>query len=605
MDNLIILPKRKISFFLQVTGFIFFAALFYMSWHFYLERMLSSGASFYVFQFMQTDSIVPRDGRYGDYITQFLPFLLYKMHMPLKAILIGYSVGFIILHYLVFLFITLILRHSGAGIALMLACCLSYYYAFYMPTMELHEDIVLGVLLWAIIHPEEPYTINQQYLATCGAILTIVLMSFFHPMGIFLVAFVLGMEMFGMKRFGDNQLWLITGVGLCWYILKFYMLTEQADEQELILSFDQASAHLMGFRHWASTAYFDNLTYLHFGFLKWIAIGCLLLTLRKGILTFLFLVSYILGVSLLFWGNFRVGTSPATFENYYAVYGFFLALIFVSIFYLPRRKNLVLLLSLPLLLGAVIKIYHAHDMITYKDAYLKRIVNNARSKGESKCIIDSKCYPYDIAWDSWNIAFETLTISSLNSADSSVTVFIQNPEFAVMCDTMQHKKDVFLGVHFLPIWYSSAQMPEGYFKLPAEGYSYLTHSQNDTAFHENIYSAGNVSIRPLLQSAITKSNNWLTVIPVEIVNTSGRMIPSIPGKQNGVYLSYNLYDGKGKLLQKGVKEPLETDIDAESVEGMIVYCPHDKGVYYAQPNLITDGKRSWDIPAESVKITVE
>jgi len=605
MENLIILPQRKISFFVQLTGLVFFGTLFYLSWRFYLERMLSSGGSFNVFQFMQSDSIMIPDERYGDYLSLLLPFLAFKMHATLSTILTLYSISFVLLHYLIFLFITRILKNNGAGIALMLACCVTYYYAFYMPTMELHEDMVLGVLLWAIIHPEYPYTLKQQYLATCGAILTIILMSFFHPMGIFLVGFVIGMEMLGAKRYADTQLWLITGIGICWYLVRFYVLIEQPNDQEFFRTFDQVTASFRGLRSWPSTKYFDNLTYLHFRSIKWVAIILLLASLRKGILAFLFFALYFLFVTGIFFSNFKTGAPPAVFENYYAVYGFFIGLIFVFIFYHPRRRNLVLLFSLPLLWGGVIRMYHAHDLFTSKISYLDKIVNEAHKKGETKCIIDSKCYPYDIAWDSWNTAFETLTYSSLKNKDSSVTVFIQNPEFARLCDSVQHQPNLFLGVHFLPLWYSSAQMPEGYFKLPSTGYSYLTHTQEDTAFHENIFNKNNVEITPLVLSATSRSNNLIVVIPLEINNVTGKIIPSIPRKQNPVYLSYNLYDDKDKLLKEGIKEPLETDVGTKSIEGMIVYCPQSKGVYYVRPQLITEGLRSWNIPSQSIKISVE
>src|SRR5690348_732392 len=245
MDNLIILPQRKISLFVQATGLVFFSILFWFCWQFYLERIISFDGSFYVFQLMQGEKFVSSPGRYGDYIAEVLPLLAYKMDFPFHTILVIYSVSFIIIHYLIFLFVTLILKNNGAGIAIMLASCLAYYYAFYLPTMELHESIVLGILLWAIIHPEYPYTtVKQQNIATAGAILTIFVMSYFHPLGILLVGFVIGTEIFGAKRYKDLRLWLVATIGVGWYLARFFLVSKQSYDQDQLMPFHEMVAHI-------------------------------------------------------------------------------------------------------------------------------------------------------------------------------------------------------------------------------------------------------------------------------------------------------------------------------------------------------------------------
>lgn len=264
-----------------------------------------------------------------------------------------------------------------------------------------------------------------------------------------------------------------------------------------------------------------------------------------------------------------------------------------------------MLLAIPLLFMGLKKIYQAHDTFTYRLAYLNRIVDAAHKEGGHKYIIDSKCYPYDYAWSPWNVAFETLMYSSLEGRDSSVTVFIKTPEFNTLCDTNKDKHNILLGAQFSPLWFTSNDMPEEYMKLPSTGYHYLTHSQDDTAFHENIFNAGNVKITPLVESVNVLSHEWHTVIPIEITNTSGKLIPAIPRSTNPVYLAYKLYDASGKVVRSDDNQPFETDINKESEQGLIVYYPMTKGVYYLQPDLITVGKRSWNLPVQRIKVTVK
>ena len=358
MENILIIPQHKISRFVQVTGFIFFGVLFYFCWRFYKERMLSFDGAFYVFQFMQSGKLVQNLERYGDYIPQLLPWLAYKMGASLNTILILYSVSFILLHYLIFLIVTLLLKNDGAGIAIMLASCLAYFHAFYAPMMQLNESIIAAVMLWALIHPEAPYySAKGRLYSTIGAIGVIVYMSFLHPLGIALIVFVIGIEILGAKRFKDNHLWLILLIGLGWYLLKCLMLFPTDYDRDHIIPLSTILHQLPHWKQWPSTHYVDALTWLHFRSLKWLGVALILLSLRKGILFFLFLLVYIICFSLAYFVTLYRGESPISYEYYYCCYGFFAGLIFVFLIYHPRRKNLILVLTIPLLYIGVKNIY--------------------------------------------------------------------------------------------------------------------------------------------------------------------------------------------------------------------------------------------------------
>ena len=606
MENLYILPRRKISIPVQVTGFIFFGILVYLSWHFYLERMLYTDSAFYMFQIMESGKFITALNRYADYIPQILPLLAFKMDYPLHTLLILYSVSFILLHYIIFLFVTLYLKNNGAGIAIMLVSCLGYYHSFYTPMVQLNESIIAAILLWAFIHPETPYLLQKErIIAVLGALATIFYMSFLHPLGIVPILFVIGIEMVGYRRFNDRYLWFVLLGGAGWYLLKFYVFFRTGYDQQHIVPLSVAIHQLPHWRHWPSTRYLDDLTWLHFRNLKWLLVLLVVFSLRKGVVFFLFTLFFIIGFTLLYLVTLYRGEAHVYLEDYYCMYGFFAGLIFVFLVYHPRRRNLALLLSLPLLYSGIARIYNAHDVYTYRVAYLQRIIKAARKKGEHKCIINSKCYPYNYVMAEWDVAFETLFYSSLQGRDSTVTVFIKTPKFDTLCDTAKNRHNVLLGAQFSPLWYTSNDMPEEYFKLPSTGYHYLTHSQDDTSFHSVIYSAENIKMVPLVQSLKVESHNLLTVIPIEITNTSGKIIPAIPRSQNPVCLSYKLYDAKGKLVNKVNNEPIETDIGTESEQGLIINYPMNKGIYYAEPGINTEGQRDWNIPVKKIKITVE
>jgi hypothetical protein len=606
MENLIILPQRKISRFVQIIGFIFFSVLFYISWRFYLERILSFDGAFYVFRFMESGTPFPGPGRYSDYLPEFLPFIAFKTGATLNTILILYSVSFIVLHYLIFLVTTLILKNNGAGIAIMLVSCLAYYHSFYAPLMQLNESIIAAVLVWALIHPETPnYSIREKRIYAASAVAVVVYMSFLHPLGIILLVFVFGLEMIGAKRYNDRYLWVISIIGVGWLLLKSNVFFKQQYDQDQVISLHAMIANLKDWQTWPSTHYVSEYVSLHFRSLKWLAIICLFFSLRKGLLLFLFLLLYIAGFTFILLANYQKGTSPITYESYCVIYGFFVGLTFIFLFYHPERKNFILLLTIPLLWTSVKKIYTAHNIYSDRLSYVGRTVKSAHDKGIQKCIIDSKCYPYDYAFTPWNFAFETLLYSSLPGTDSSVTIFIKEPRFNKVCDSAQNLKNVLFGVQFSPLWFTSNDMPDNYFRLPSSGYKYLTHSQDDSSFHEDIFSGQNIKIVPLKQNIHIYVNDDVASIPLEVINTSGHIIPAIPRAKNPILVSYKFLDDRGKILFSGGTSVLETDAGSKSSLGMSFYIPRLKGTYFIRPDIITEGVRWWNIPVEPVKVIID
>jgi hypothetical protein len=604
MENLFILPQRKISPFVQVVGFIFFSILFYFSWVYYLERMLYVDDAFYFFRLLQADKPISALNRYGDYIAQLLPYVAYKMEYPLHTVLMLYSVSFIILHYLIFLFVTLILKNNGAGIAIMLASCLTYFHAFYTPLVQLNESIIAACMLWAFIHPETPYNSNKEkYLYLLGALITIFYMSFLHPLGFVAILFVFGIEFIGAKRLTDKYLWATMLLGMGWFFAKILILYRTDYDRDHMIPLHEMIVQIPNWKQWPSTKYIENLSWLHFRSLKWLGILFILLCLRKGFAFFSFVLLFVLGFTLLYFVTLYKGESAVYYEDYFCYYGFFIGMLFVFLLYHPRRKNLVLFLSLPLLYSGVHKIYQAHFLFTDRVAYLNRIIDQAEKTKEKKCIVEDRCYPYNYAMVPWNVAFETMIYSAMRGRDSTVTVFVKKPDFQKLCTRAVNTPGFFMGVQFSPDWFKQDEIPEEYFKLPVNSsYTYITHSQADTSFHESNFSASNIKIIPLLDEVNVKVDDWTTVVEVEIINTSGKIIPAVPRAVNGIYLTYTLYNDKGVVIEKGVKEPLETDAGPESKQGIIVYYPPWSGKHTVVFDLMTEGKGNWNIPVKRVAI---
>lgn len=88
---------KKVS----VVSVIALSVLFLMSIFFYKERIFFSDAAYILFNIINTKSLYIQEHRYGSVITQVVPYLGEKLHLPLKAIVIGYAVSFNLFYLLV------------------------------------------------------------------------------------------------------------------------------------------------------------------------------------------------------------------------------------------------------------------------------------------------------------------------------------------------------------------------------------------------------------------------------------------------------------------------------------------------------------------------
>ena len=604
--NTIQLDNKKVSRFYQGIGLLFFSTLVIMGIYFYKEREFFLDKTYYNIRLITSGWFIIDHARYSNILEYFLPLVALKLGASLKTIMICDSIGLVLLDYVIFLFVTLKLKNYGAGLAILLVSCLTYSRIFYSTMVGINDMLVFGVLLWAILHPETLFTSDKQRkTGTIWGLIVTVILIFYHPLAIFVVLFVLGIEATAFKRYRDSQLWIIASVSIILFYLKFKILFVSSYEQDKIVPFSTIMHELPNFKNWTSTLYLVDFINNHFRTLKWLFILCVLFTLRKGILFFLFTVLFITGFTLIYLGSFYIGASALfSYETYFPIYGFFTALLFICSFYTSSRKHLLLLISLPLMWIGIKKMYYAHEQFTYRISYLSRIINDARKNGDKKCIIDAHCYPSTYADVDWAVSFETLLYSSINGPDSSVTVFIKEPSFDSTYRATRDNKDIFFGAFFYPFEFSSADMPSKYFNLPSTGYNELTSPQEDTSFHADFFSNKNIKIVPIEQTVNVFLNDYVTVLNLKIENSSGKVLPAIPRKKNPIELSYTLYDDKGKTVPFRAPTPFETDIKSETVCGLIIYLPFKKGTFFAKPDIITGDKNLWNVSSSLIRIVI-
>jgi len=115
--------------------------------YFSLERILFCDASFILFRIINYQNLQIQEHRYGSFITQAVPLLFSKLHLPLRSIVIAYSISFN-LFYLVVAWI-LLYRLRLTGLALLMAFYFILFASdtYFWTNNEVHQGIA-WMFLW-------------------------------------------------------------------------------------------------------------------------------------------------------------------------------------------------------------------------------------------------------------------------------------------------------------------------------------------------------------------------------------------------------------------------------------------------------------------------
>lgn len=157
---------------------------------FYRERMLLADAPWVLFNIINQKSFFIQEHRYGSFITQMVPLTGSLLYVPLKWLMIAYSVAFNLFYFLT----AWILHRRGEYacsilLALYFSLCVSSSY--FWTNNEVHQGIAWCMLLcgyWRTYERKEELAFRHYVVLLLLAFLAI----FSHPIVIAAVLYILG-----------------------------------------------------------------------------------------------------------------------------------------------------------------------------------------------------------------------------------------------------------------------------------------------------------------------------------------------------------------------------------------------------------------------------
>ncbi len=199
------------------------AVLLGLSVLFYKERMLFIDAPHILFSIINDGVLQITEHRYGSFITQIVPLLGAKLHLPLRVLMVMYSASFF-LFFLTVAFL-LVYKFRNYGLAILFGLYLTLFAGdtFYWPNNEVHQGIGWLFLALAVsfymARKKMPF-LPSLLLFVCSFYLAI----WTHPL-VMLVAVYLWFFYWLDKKawpYSKVQSYIYTGILLALSYWKFY-----------------------------------------------------------------------------------------------------------------------------------------------------------------------------------------------------------------------------------------------------------------------------------------------------------------------------------------------------------------------------------------------
>jgi len=544
--------------------FLVFLVMGAMAWMLFKERMLNFDPVYFSFLMLQEEWFSPVLGRYGTILSQLLPFILMKLGADLETILRFYSLSFVILYAAYALIIGKGFKDREGVVAICIALTLTFRETFYFATTELYQAIGLSVVLWSSFKQMLDLDGVKQKIALSATLLLIVGISFFHPVALFTVFFVLLVEYFRRNLWKNHLANGIILLAIIWFLIKLKFLTASSYEQERLLTLDTFFHYFNKITELGSYQHFVTFYHSHLS-VALIAsiIGIIQLLIKRNWLLAAFIPCFTFAFWLLIIIGMNRHESPIMYQNYYTVFGLFVGIL-LSIAFQKSNVWFVSLMVFGLTSYSLKEIYLSRYDYQNRTELISQLGEYGQQFLEGKYIINPENLPWEYLWMSWTLPFETMIRSEINTEQQSVSFYpTYRPDTLKAYDII--RPESFLGANFHMHWYSTLSLNPKYFNLKEGPYRVVTTLQTEELFTDSVLNQAALKIIPeqiVLSKKAGKTSTNITIdnqtlsligcIPAEHGITTYRSILSATGDTISHHTRVLFLDvpPMGKMIQK-------------------------------------------------------
>ena len=188
----------------QALGHLCFVLLGVLAAVFYRERMAMVDGAGYTLELLTTEGFMTPHSRWAAGLTQWLPLLGIQFGCSLKTVMILFSVNFVLLYYLEFLFCVYICKKPEWGWAILLLHLLVLNRVYFWPVSEMFQAMVHALVLGAWWSSAQRFRWWQFLPVLALMVLTIL---FTHPAGRIALVFVAALVLLQGGKWRKRSFW--------------------------------------------------------------------------------------------------------------------------------------------------------------------------------------------------------------------------------------------------------------------------------------------------------------------------------------------------------------------------------------------------------------
>lgn len=443
-----------------------FGTLIVLSLVFYLERIVNLDMAFQTFLILKSGSLEIQSGRFGAAATQVWPWASQAMGLPLKGVLVAYSLGHVLWPTILAIFCWRIGQWRWS-LAIALVATLMTTHTFYWLS-EMPQGLVFLCAVFAWMHSKGSLASFRwwQWPLWLGALITA---FYFHPLVLYAHAFLCLFFLLEKNKPRDWAWLHLTALGIFGVlaILKYKVL--KLDWYDAV-AIKRQEAFGKLWPHWFDIE--SNRKFLEWSAADyWLLWGVLAVCVAYYIWTqhwakALFIAAWPLGFVLMVnVPYFEAVGQQFYMENLYLPLAVFASIPLIFDVLREQTKNDRLARNGAVVLGILflinlLRIGQAHQPWRDKLRWEQNFLKETENRSERKIVLSEKQVPMERLKMSWGSSYEFLLLSSLVHPDSARCLIVHDsPE---RFDSVFTRPRLFLGAFKN---YPFEELPKPYFNF--------------------------------------------------------------------------------------------------------------------------------------------
>jgi len=552
-----------------------FGLMLVMAWYFFKERLYADSA-YYIFHSIDSGSFVTANQRIVLAISEIISLAVYYLGANLHTILITWSLSHVLFYYLLFIIVYHVHKNEAAGLAIILLQAVGQIWLYYSPMLEICYGAAL-LVVFSVLLEEKKFTVKNWF----WLILLEILVLTSHPENFVLFFFVIMSDMIrnGFRKKVHITFFIVLIACIIFKVFTFsgyeggklgYMLNPDQNHQY---------ENLWNKNYMADVLHIFMSHYQVLFLFLLLSTAMMILRRRwKMLLLFYFCAGGL--IVLINATNYAREFTRYNESLYYPLVGL-MTIVFLQEFYhlLSGKIRMVAFASVIL-----ISLFHLNgirkngEYLKLRTLQLEEMVQASGKEGLQKSLVRLENVEKERWVLNWSYPMETLLLSSLNGPSHTISL-IADEDFDYRDTTVSLTPQRFI----LRRWEvrDNTDLLD-FFNLKYGDYVPLNNA--DTGLTKEILN-GKISLNLKVEKSLEAYSR--VFIPLEISNSSGRKIPSLPVDRN----YFRVMVGNGE--QSSTMEiPFDIDIADHYTE--VLSCPLNgiKKPWNISVKMITGGEET-------------